>query len=107
MISNADEARMVVSRAKFPPTGVRGQGSPFACFAYGLATPFDYVAQANGSTLTMVQIETAAGVENIDEICQVEGVGMLFIPFSKRKLSANTAFSKTSYLLVRMILHWL
>ena len=76
-INTADEARSVISLAKFPPIGVRGQGSPFAFLALGLATPSDYVINANESLITMIQIETAAGVENIDEICQVDGVGEL------------------------------
>lgn len=75
MISTADEARAVVSLAKFPPVGIRGQGSPFACFEHGLSTPSEYVVRGNDSLLTMVQIETAAGVENVEDICQVHGVG--------------------------------
>jgi 4-hydroxy-2-oxoheptanedioate aldolase len=75
MISTAAEARSVVSFAKFPPVGVRGQGSPFACLEHGLATPSEYVAKANDNLITMIQIETVEGVKNIEEICQVEGVG--------------------------------
>ena len=75
MINTAAEARSVVSFAKFPPVGVRGQGSPFACLEQGLATPSEYVAKANESLITMVQIETVAAVNNIEEICQVDGVG--------------------------------
>lgn len=74
-ISNADEARSVVKLSKFPPVGVRGQGSPFACFEHGLPTPSEYVKKANETIITMVQIETTEGVDNVDEICQVEGVG--------------------------------
>jgi 4-hydroxy-2-oxoheptanedioate aldolase len=81
MISTAAEARSVVSLAKFPPAGVRGQGSPFACLEHGLATPSDYIYKANESVVIMVQIETAAGVNNIDEICQVDGVGKFFFSF--------------------------
>lgn len=74
-INTAAEARAVISASKFPPIGVRGQGSPFACFEHGLATPSEYVAKANDSLVMMIQIETVAGVENVDEICQVDGVG--------------------------------
>lgn len=77
MINTAAEARSVVSFAKFPPVGVRGQGSPFACFEHGLATPAEYVAKANDSLITMVQIESVEGLRNVEEICQVEGVGKL------------------------------
>jgi 4-hydroxy-2-oxoheptanedioate aldolase len=68
MISTAAEARSVVSFAKFPPVGVRGQGSPFACLEHGLATPSEYVAKANDNLITMVQVETVQGVKNIEEI---------------------------------------
>lgn len=78
-VNTAEEARSVVSLAKFPPVGFRGQGSPFACFEHGWATPSEYVAKANESLITMIQIETKAGVENVDKICKVEGVGKSFI----------------------------
>lgn len=74
-ISAAAEARSIVSFAKFPPVSVRGQGSPFACLEHGLATPSEYVSKANDNLITMVQIETVEGVKNIEEICQVDGVG--------------------------------
>lgn len=74
-INTAEEARSMVELAKFPPLGVRGQGSPFACFETGYANPSEYVANANANLLTMVQIESKAGVENVDAICQVEGIG--------------------------------
>lgn len=74
-INTASKARSVVRLAKFPPVGVRGQGSPFACFENGWPTPSEYVARANGTQITMIQVETKAGVEYVDEISQVEGVG--------------------------------
>ena len=77
MVNTADEARAVVASAKFPPVGIRGQGSAFPCFEFGLGTPAEYVAQANNTVLTMIQIESAAGLSNIEEICQVDGIGMM------------------------------
>ncbi|KIW55007.1 hypothetical protein PV05_07325 [Exophiala xenobiotica] len=58
-INTASEARSVVRLAKFPP--------------------LEYVARANGTLITMIQVETKAGVEYVDEISQVEGVDLLFI----------------------------
>lgn len=75
MVNNANDARSVVSSAKFPPIGVRGQGSAFSCFEMGFDTPAEYVAKANSSILTMIQIESAEGLANVDEICQVDGIG--------------------------------
>lgn len=77
-INTADEARQVVASSKFPPQGVRGQGSAFPAIGHGLTTP-EYMVSANETILTMIQIETRAGVENVDEICAVPGVDMVFI----------------------------
>lgn len=77
-INNADEARQVVASSKFPPQGVRGQGSAFPAIGHNLTTP-EYMKSANETILTMIQIETRAGVENVEEICAVEGVDLVFI----------------------------
>ncbi|KAF3067396.1 5-keto-4-deoxy-D-glucarate aldolase [Daldinia childiae] len=79
MINTAKDAELVVKLAKFPPAGIRGQGSPFACLEHGLKTPSEYIAKANQNIITMVQIETVSAVENVDEIAQVEGIDLLFI----------------------------
>lgn len=77
-INNADEAQQIVQSAKFPPQGVRGQGSAFPAIGHGLATP-EYMKSANETILTMIQIETRAGVDNVDAICAVPGVDLVFI----------------------------
>lgn len=77
-VSTADAARDVVAAAKFPPEGLRGQGSAFPGMAFGIDIP-TYIKTANENTLVCVQIETEAGVNNVDEICAVPGVDMLFI----------------------------
>ncbi|KAJ9602208.1 hypothetical protein H2200_013328 [Cladophialophora chaetospira] len=77
-INNAEEARQVVQSSKFPPYGVRGQGSAFPAIAHGLTIP-EYMRSANETVLTMVQIETVAGLQNVDAIAAVPGVDVLFI----------------------------
>lgn len=77
-INTAEEARQVVASAKFPPFGVRGQGSAFPAIGHGLTTP-EYMKSANETILTMIQIETRAGVENVDAIAAVPGVDLVFI----------------------------
>lgn len=77
-INTAEEARQIVASSKFPPQGVRGQGSAFPAIGHGLTTP-EYMKTANQTIITMIQIETRAGVENCEEIAAVEGVDMLFI----------------------------
>lgn len=77
-VNTAEEARQVVHSSKFPLQGGRGQGSAFPAIAHGLTTP-EYMKTANETILTMIQIETRAGVENVEEICAVPGVDCVFI----------------------------
>ncbi|KLP04791.1 Uncharacterized protein Y057_6544 [Fusarium fujikuroi] len=77
-VHTAQEATEVVKYSKFPPQGLRGQGSPFAGFAHNvdIAT---YVKTANETTIVCVQIESRQGVDNVDAVCAVPGVDMVFI----------------------------
>lgn len=74
MINTAEEAAAVVQYAKFPPQGLRGQGSAFPAIGHGLTTP-EYMQSANQTILTIVQIETKQGVENVEAIAAVPGIG--------------------------------
>lgn len=73
-INTAEEARSVVSYAKFPPQGLRGQGSPFPGISYDTDIP-TYMKTANENLITCLQIETEEGLANVDSICAVPGVG--------------------------------
>jgi len=83
-MSTAEEARKLVSYAKFPIpktqridgaiSGVRGAGSPFALAAFGQGMG-EYIATANRNTFIAVQIETEEGLNNCEEIAKVEGIG--------------------------------
>lgn len=75
-INNAEEAQAVVLHSKFPPQGVRGQGSAFPGIAHGTDIP-TYLRTANETIIICLQIESKAGVENVDSICAVPGIGML------------------------------
>lgn len=73
-INTVEEARAVVAHAKFPPQGIRGQGSAFSAIAHGIDLP-TYIKTANETLITCLQIESKAGVENVESICAVPGVG--------------------------------
>lgn len=88
MINTAKEAAAVVTYSKFPPYGLRGQGSAFPAIGHGLTTP-EYMKTANETILTIVQIETKQGVENVEEIAAVPGIG-------KFLLDSRLKFKKTS-----------
>lgn len=70
----------MVKAAKFPPQGQRGFGSPFSPGVFSPSmTSAEYLAQANDSLLTIVQIETAEGLANVDAIAAVPGVDVVFV----------------------------
>ncbi|KAI9780192.1 MAG: hypothetical protein M1835_004539 [Candelina submexicana] len=82
LLYTEEDARKLVSSAKFPPTGVRGFGSPFPMGSFGNETTAQYLQQANESLLTIVQIETKEALHNVDAIAQVPGIDVLFVgPF--------------------------
>ena len=80
MLETAEQARALVGWAKYPPLGGRGLATSGAHTGWhrGLAAA-DIMAEANRSTLSIAQIETARAVANIEEIAQVEGLDALLI----------------------------
>ncbi|KAI0111742.1 Phosphoenolpyruvate/pyruvate domain-containing protein [Daldinia grandis] len=83
LLRSADEAKRIVSAAKFPPQGQRGLGSPFSMERFSpVPTMTEYLQQANESLLTMVQIETQEALDAVEEIAAVPGIDVLFVgPF--------------------------
>ncbi|KAL7627968.1 hypothetical protein AAE478_002164 [Parahypoxylon ruwenzoriense] len=83
LLRSAEEAKRIVSAAKFPPQGQRGLGSPFAMERFHAAPSMtEYLQHANESLLTMVQIETQEALDAVEEIAAVPGVDVLFVgPF--------------------------
>lgn len=77
MIDSAEEARALVESIRYPPEGVRGIAGSRAT---GYGRNFEeYVTNANGTILTIAQIETEAGLENVEEIAKVDGIDALFV----------------------------
>jgi 2-keto-3-deoxy-L-rhamnonate aldolase RhmA len=75
-VSTAEEAQRAVSYAKYPPEGTRGVSPLWPLFmdvAYA-----DYLPAANVETCVVVQIESPAGIENLEAIAAVEGVDVVF-----------------------------
>lgn len=77
-VSTAEEAAAAVSYTRYPPAGCRGVASSTIATEFGLSTDA-YHREAPHETLTIVQIETRQGVENIDEIAAVDGVDVVFV----------------------------
>ncbi|PNS19825.1 preprotein translocase, SecY subunit [Sphaceloma murrayae] len=87
LLKTAEDARQIVSAAKFPPQGTRGFGSPFSMEKFHTAEKgglrqSEYYQQANDGLVTVIQIETKEALKNVDEIALVPGVDVLLIgPF--------------------------
>jgi len=81
LVVSAEQARSAVSAMRYPPTGTRGFAPFFAPSRWRQST-FDYAAAADDNLLTIVLIEQAEAVRNIDEILAVDGIDVAFIaPF--------------------------
>lgn len=106
-ISTAAEAELAVRATRYPqlngvkdyePNGLRGRNPSNAIWYWGVP---DYYAKADvwpldpaGELLAVIQIETEQGVENIDDILSVPGVGVIFIGPSD--LSADMGYASAA-----------
>lgn len=76
-VESAEDARRAVAATRYPPEGVRGVSVSHRSNRYG--TIPNYMEVINDNLTVMVQIESKAGVDAIDEICAVKGVDGIFI----------------------------
>ena len=78
MVETAQQARDLVAAVRYPPNGIRGVGSSIARASRWNAIP-NYLATAGDEICLLVQIESRAGLEQLDAIAAVEGVDGVFI----------------------------
>lgn len=76
MVESAEQARAIVSAARYPPAGERGLGGARAARWGGYP---GYVAEANAQVCVIAQIETGAAINNIEAIAEVDGIDALFL----------------------------
>ena len=76
MINDAEKARTTVEALRYPPKGKRGFGPLFAPMQWQLS-PADYLARADDEIINWVLVETAAGVDNLDDILAVPGLDIV------------------------------
>ncbi|OTP67883.1 MULTISPECIES: HpcH/HpaI aldolase family protein [Burkholderiaceae] len=82
LVESADEARRAISFGRYPPFGQRSAGGVRPLMA-GIAS-----MQNDGERISIgVMIETVAGVEQVEAIAAVEGLGYLFIGTGDLSLS--------------------
>jgi 2,4-dihydroxyhept-2-ene-1,7-dioic acid aldolase len=78
MVDTAQEARDLVSAMRYPTRGIRGV-APISARASRWGRIADYVERVEEELCLLVQVESARGLANLDEITQVEGVDGVFI----------------------------
>lgn len=86
MVESAEQARGLVGAMRYPPEGIRGVGSMLAR-ASRWGRMGDYLHRANEQMCLLVQVETRAGYDVLEEIVAVDGVDGVF--FGAADLAAS------------------
>ena len=76
-VESEAEAIYAVEATRYPPTGKRGVAGAMRAARYG--TIPSYQARANDEICVLVQIESRAGLDNLEAIAAVEGVDGVFV----------------------------
>jgi len=76
-VQSAEEAAAAVAAMRFPPQGVRGVAGMTRATRFGRVA--DYARRAHEELCLLVQVETRAGLDAIEEITRCEGVDGVFI----------------------------
>lgn len=77
-VESAEDARACVEAMRYPPDGQRGVATLVRASTYGARYP-EYRDESRLALLTILQIESAEGVKNVDEIAAVDGADVLFV----------------------------
>ncbi len=92
-IKSADEVRLAVRLGRYPPLGERGVALTRGNTDFKpLNDYYQYTKWANENIVILAQIETNEGVENIEEIADIQGISGLF--FGVRDLSIIKGIEK-------------
>ena len=79
MCESAEQAQLLVNSAKYPPLGRRGSAFTIAHDDYRNDPIPEVVRSANEEVLLFAQIETARGLENVEQIAAVPGIDVLWM----------------------------
>lgn len=76
-VQSADEARAAVRSMRYAPAGIRGVSGSTRASRFGAVK--DYVQRAEEELCLIVQVETGAALDRLEEIAAVDGVDAIFI----------------------------
>ena len=77
-VNDAETARELVQFSKYHPLGKRGVAFPRSA-DYGLTDLNTYFEYENSQVMVIVHCENIRGLENLDAICQVPGIDVIFL----------------------------
>lgn len=76
-VQSAAEAAAAVAAVRYPPKGIRGVSALTRATQFGRVQ--NYATQADGEICLLVQVETRAGLDALEQIAAVDGVDGVFI----------------------------
>lgn len=77
-IRTVDDARRAVELCEYPPKGIRGYG-PLRALDYGAIPQIDFVDREYRKMWRIIQIEHIDAVNNLEAICDVEGIDAFIV----------------------------
>jgi len=77
-LMSLEEAEKIVYYTKFHPVGRRPIDGGNADGKYGMVNTEDYIKDSNSEKFTVIQIEDPEPMTQLDEICSLEGIDMIF-----------------------------
>ena len=76
-VCTVEEAKAAVANTRYPPAGVRGVAGTTRATRFGRVR--DYAKRAHEEICLLVQAETQEAIDNLEAICDVDGVDGVFI----------------------------
>ena len=88
MVNSGEEAAAAVASMRYPPRGIRGMAGFHRGARFGRIS--DYLDNVEDQTGVIVQVESKAAVENLEEIAKTDGVDGIF--FGPADLATDMGF---------------
>jgi 2-keto-3-deoxy-L-rhamnonate aldolase RhmA len=105
-VESVEQVRQIIRYTKYPPLGERGFSRLAAHLNYAEVDIQEYVAWANESMVNIIQIESARGVNNLEDMLCVPGVDAVIVGMDDLSLSlgvpGNTRHSLAEQMLERV-----
>ena len=102
-IYTVEQVQQVVNTVKYPPVGGRGSALGRGHTGFRGGNVSEIMGQANQESMVVIQIETVAALEAIDEIVAVPGVDSAFIGPNDLSIALGVAGQMTSPVLIAAI----